>query len=904
MKKFLIYSGIAATVFAVTSCQSDLDVPGTGGPGNVHFTVELPSEISTRAFADGTTAKNLTYAVYSENTLVSQGTALIADRTATVNIDLASGATYDVVFWAEADNSPFTFSADSRQVTVDYALMSGNNDNGDAFFHIENGIEVSGPVNRSVTLTRPCAQLNLGTTDLNSPSVVKAYPDGVYTSVKAEAYTTLNLKDGTVANPVEVELPATLPPSAQENFPVAGDYRYLSMVYLLVPAEGGVSDLTISSYATAGGAASHSFDVPNAPLKRNYRTNIYGSLLSSTTNWDISIDNEFGGGASLSVWDGTESAPTVDEATKSVTIAEASQLAGFARAVNNGNTYRGYTVTLTTDIDLNNRAWTPAGNVASYPSITFAGTFDGNGHTIYNLNASSSGTTYASAGLFGSLLGKVKNLTMKKGKVNSTHYAGAIAGFSSANNIEISNCTVEGFTIISTPELFGSTYDNGDKAGGVIGYMDGGDKVTNCVVRDCTVKGYRDIGGIVGCCNNGGPVSGCTVENVTLIQDFANGYKNISDVEGLIGAIYGRGSNTGTGNTESNVTITYANRPGTLADRLAEGGNITISEATDLIDLSDLNPAKPLNLYVMAPVEQINIGTTQSSPKAITIEIADGVSYPQFIVASSTQSVRNLTIKGTPSSSKALSGFSTRSYTTQNFGNYIGNQPKDMTNVTFSGVHFDGYGIYLAHNNGMTVSGLTIEDCNFTNMLESAVAFQAGGNHGNVEIKNNNISFSLSAPASKNGLYLLDFTGPLTVSGNTIAAATYHGIFCKSNSSAATTLINGNTIINPREDGVKIEDYTANATVSGNMISAQGNGVRVKTFTADNTVTVSGNTINSQNMKAFSGGEPWGILIIGSNTSARPVINVTGNKKVGNTDYWFELTGVTPAASSNYSHPF
>lgn len=905
MKKFLIYSGIAASIVAITSCQSDLDAPGMQGPGNVHFTVELPGDIGTRAFSDGTTAKNLTYAVYQDNSLVSQGETLIADKTATVNLDLASGGTYDIVFWAESDSSPYTFSADSRVVTVDYSLMSGNNDNGDAFFHIENGVKVDGPVSRSITLTRPSAQLNLGTDDLNNPSIVKTYPDGVYTSVKAEAYTTLSMTDGTVSNPVEIELPASLPPSAQEIFPVAGDYRYLSMVYLLVPEEGAVTDLTVSSYASAAGTANHSFGVPNAPLKRNYRTNIYGSLLSSTTNWNISIDSEFGGSASVSVWDGTASAPAVDDAAKQVTISSASQLAGFAQALNTGNRYSGYTVVLTTDIDLNNQAWTPAGRAVSYPTYAFAGTFDGGGHTIYNLNVSDSGNTNASAGLFGSLTGKVKNLNLKGGKVNSTHYAGAVAGFSSANvGMEISDCTVEGFTIVSTPELLGSEYDNGDKVGGVIGYIDGGDKVTDCVVRDCTIKGYRDIGGIVGCCNNGGPVTGCTVENVTLIQDFANGYKNVADVEGLIGAIYGRGSNTGSGNTDSNVTITYANRPGSLADQLAAGGNITISEAANLIDLSDVNPTKPLNLYVMAPVAQINIGTTVADPRAITIEIADGVAYPQFTVASSTQSIRNLTIKGTPSSSQALSGFSTRRNSTLNFGNFTGNEPKDITNVTFSGVHFDGYGVYMAHNNGMVVEGLTIEDCNFTNMLESAVSFQAGGNHGNVTIKNNNISFSTSVPAGKNGLYLLDFTGPLTVTGNTISAPSYHGIFCKGKNSSATTFINGNTIVNPKEDGVKIEAYTANVTVTGNMISAQSNGIRIKTFTTDNTVTVTGNTINTQNMKAFSDGEPWGILIAGNNSTAHPILNVFGNKKVGNTEHWFEISGVTPAESSNYSNPF
>lgn len=906
MNKLLTLGGVSLFMLSAVSCSSDLDQPGVSGDGNVHFSVQLPDGMRTRAFADGSTAKNLKYAVYQNGALVSQGSATLSDKAANVNIDLASGGTYDFVFWAEADNSPYTFSAEGRLVTVNYAGMNGNNDNGDAFFYIENGVKVDGALTRSVTLSRPCAQLNIGTSDLNNASVATTYQEGVYTSVTAEACTTLDLTDGSAANPVQVTLPATLPASAQETFPVAGGYRYLSMAYLLVGDEGSVSDLTINSYTSAASQTpAHTVKVPNAPLKRNYRTNLYGQLLSSTTNWNISIDSEFGGGTGLSVWDGSTEAPVVDDAAKTVTVSSAAQLAGFAQAVNGGTQYSGYTVTLTSDIDLAGKPWTPAGNVASYPSITFDGTFDGDGHTIYNLNANASGTTYATAGLFGSLTGKVKNLNLVGGKVNSTHYAGAICGYSSSNvGMEISGCTVEDFTIVSVPEMFNGEYDNGDKVGGIVGYMDGGDKVSDCVVRNTTVKGYRDIGGVAGYCNNGGPISGCTVEDVTLIQDFENGYKTESQVEGHIGAIFGYGSNTGSGNTSTSVTITYANRPGGLAAQLAAGGNVTISEATDLVDLTDLNPAKPLNLLLMAPVTTMNIGTTLTNPTAITIEVADGVDFPNFQVASYTQSIRNLTIKGTPGSAKALPGFSTRRYSNQNFGQYTGNQPKAISNLTFSGVHFEGYGVYMAHNNGMMIDNLVIEDCNFTGMLSPAVSFQAGGGQGNVTIKDNNISFSPSVPTNQNGLYLLDLTGPLTVAGNTISAPSYHGIFVKGTSVAATTVISGNNIINPAEDGVKVDSYAADVTLSGNIISARANGIRVKGFSAANTLDITGNTINSQNMKAFDGSEPWGILIAGGGTSFQPVINVSGNKKVGVTEHWFELTGVTPAPSSNYANPF
>lgn len=63
MNRILLCSGVAALLFGAASCSSDFDQPGVSGDGNVHFSVQLPEGMRTRAFADGTTAKNLAYAV-------------------------------------------------------------------------------------------------------------------------------------------------------------------------------------------------------------------------------------------------------------------------------------------------------------------------------------------------------------------------------------------------------------------------------------------------------------------------------------------------------------------------------------------------------------------------------------------------------------------------------------------------------------------------------------------------------------------------------------------------------------------------------------------------------------------------------------------------------------------------
>lgn len=212
----------------------------------------------------------------------------------------------------------------------------------------------------------------------------------------------------------------------------------------------------------------------------------------------------------------------------------------FAQAVNGGDTFAGKTVRLTQDIDLEGKTWTPIGNVIAYPSITFAGTFDGCGKTIFNMTVRDETQDDATSGFFGSITGTVRNLNFVNAKVTSTHYAGVVVGYSSANGCRIENCTVSDSKVTTVPELIGGSYDNGDKAGGIVGYCVTGDVVTGCTVKNTTIKGYRDIGGICGSAGSKDVLTGNTVgEKVTLVQDSTNGYKEgeittVGDIAGRI----------------------------------------------------------------------------------------------------------------------------------------------------------------------------------------------------------------------------------------------------------------------------------------------------------------------------------------------------------------------------------
>ena len=302
MKRYLLSTfTIAAAALLVTSCNDEMDTGlKTGDEGTVTFTAQLPSEMGTRAFADGLTAKHLQYAVYEagqstplkvfgdETTVV--GEAEMNNLKQTVSLKLTTGKTYDVIFWA-ADNSakkPYTFDPLTQTVKIKYTNVYSNNDICDAFFKKET-ITVSGNQNVDVKLTRPFAQVNIGTDDFDAATI--AGLNLTQTQVKATAGDILNLATGKMEGTEATRTfkMKAIPTADDGAFPVAG-YKYLLMAYIPISDTKETVDMT---FGYNGKSSFRSFT--NVPLQRNYRTNIYGSLLTNSVDFNVVIEPAFSG---------------------------------------------------------------------------------------------------------------------------------------------------------------------------------------------------------------------------------------------------------------------------------------------------------------------------------------------------------------------------------------------------------------------------------------------------------------------------------------------------------------------------------------------------------------------------------------------------------------------------------
>ena len=229
------------------------------------------------------------------------------------------------------------------------------------------------------------------------------------------------------------------------------------------------------------------------------------------------------------------------ESNGSYTVYNADGLLNVAELVNGGKT--DINITLTADIDLTGKDWTPIGT--DYDN-SYKGTFDGGGHTITGLTFT---TNDEFAGLFGWLnrAGTVKNVVMEGVQITSNQiYGGSIGGVVGSGWGTIENCSVSG-------SVSGTVY-----VGGVVGVQIGG-SITGCS-SSATVKGMVDVGGVAGQTNSSATLTACYATGNVTIEIAPK--KNIAG-GGLVGmnagssllACYATGNVTSTGSSTGYVHI-------------------------------------------------------------------------------------------------------------------------------------------------------------------------------------------------------------------------------------------------------------------------------------------------------------------------------------------------------------
>lgn len=159
---------------------------------------------------------------------------------------------------------------------------------------------------------------------------------------------------------------------------------------------------------------------------------------------------------------------------RTLTITDEAGFAEFAKACRIDSYSEGLYVTLGSDITLSGEFT---------PISIFGGTFDGNGHTISDVNITSNGS-YSGLFRYISRGGLVKNLTVK-GNISPAGSAENVGGIAGSSAGSITACSFEG------------TVKGETNVGGIVGINENGGLVANSSVFGA-ISGSHSVGGIAG----------------------------------------------------------------------------------------------------------------------------------------------------------------------------------------------------------------------------------------------------------------------------------------------------------------------------------------------------------------------------------------------------------------------
>lgn len=311
MKK-INYLLLGAAAIMMASCSQDDLQPNLNADGTATVTLNLSTpEIATR-FGEGASANKLSYRVYELNDgvykAVDEAKTQDFNIKGTVSVNLLAERDYAFVFWAANENSPYEVTLGDDAATMTYkaeATLNANDENHDAFYAHET-LTLSGNMSVDVELYRPFAQVNIGTSDYSVAKMQGDLPSKSAVTVN-NVYTAMDLVSGDVTGETsdmefgEAEIPYDFKQmTAIHEYPKTG-FEYLGVAYVLVPKDRQV--LSNVSFSFTDSKSKKTRSVVNVPLKRNYRTNIYGNVLTSTAALNVELIPGFGGDNDYSLVD-------------------------------------------------------------------------------------------------------------------------------------------------------------------------------------------------------------------------------------------------------------------------------------------------------------------------------------------------------------------------------------------------------------------------------------------------------------------------------------------------------------------------------------------------------------------------------------------------------------------------
>lgn len=291
MKRFFSFF-ILTLVILFSSCVEDKT---SLKQEEIAINFNLNADNFTRAYGDGTTVRDLEYAIFSKADFDNGNYSSPVDgthkevknafsathQTAVIVEKLGMDHEYVAVFWADAENDNYSIDWPTPTMEIeDTDKLSAQDEAADAFFAVYKFIANEEHIDSYVELKRPFAQLNIATSNMEA-AVEALGAELTQTAVRANTFTKLDLASGVASEPAECLFNfAAIPTGDNTIISVREtDFTRIATCYILVN-KNSTEDEDVTIYLNDENYYRTFSDIK---LYRNLRTNIVGNVFSGTT---------------------------------------------------------------------------------------------------------------------------------------------------------------------------------------------------------------------------------------------------------------------------------------------------------------------------------------------------------------------------------------------------------------------------------------------------------------------------------------------------------------------------------------------------------------------------------------------------------------------------------------------
>ena len=306
-KLFNAFAAAAMAVLALACAKEP--VTGDGQTVEATFDVDVPGvEVSTKGLSDAASVNELICQVFLNDGNYTpvpdlNQTVTVTDKHAKVTFNLVKGQKYSFAFWAQAKGTGYYDTRDLRAVKMNVDAVMANEPKMDAYFAQKNfqAFSTATEKDTKITLYRAVAQVNFGT--INSDRIDKL---GIVKSkIKlTEVPTVFDVVRGNMDDAYSVPAAIEFKENAlvEEKLLAADkEYDYVATCYVFAHKDQKLTDATATFWvdirdSKGNFTTTRTVSAPNAPYKRNMRTNILGDLLTVNQDFNIVVDPDFKGG--------------------------------------------------------------------------------------------------------------------------------------------------------------------------------------------------------------------------------------------------------------------------------------------------------------------------------------------------------------------------------------------------------------------------------------------------------------------------------------------------------------------------------------------------------------------------------------------------------------------------------